>query len=214
MPFTQEKIHLKESEIHLLHYESFHSIDYLDQLTDDEKERYFTFKHEDRKQEFVATRVLRHRIFGFEHIHYNELGAPYIKDEGFISISHTKGTIGIAFCKNFQIGLDLEQISSKAVRIAPKFLNEKEKEWLDMYSDEMMTKAWSAKETLYKIAGRKKIDFKKELHLLPSQNNFCIGSIKNDGTTQSAEIHIFVQNNLVVSINKTPLKHEGRQEAF
>ena len=208
MPFTQEKIQIKECEIHLLHYESFQSTDYLDQLTDGEKEYYFTFQHEHRRQEFVATRVLRHRIFGFEHIHYNELGAPYIKGEGFISISHTKGTIGIGFCKNFQIGLDLERISSKAVRIAPKFLNEKEKYWLDIHSEEMMTKAWSAKETLYKIAGRKKIDFKKELHLLPSRKNFCIGSIIHDENIQSAEIHTFVQNNLVISINESPLTHE------
>jgi hypothetical protein len=76
MPFTQEKIQLKEIEIHLLHYESFHSIDYLDQLTEVEKERYFSFQHEHRKQEFVATRVLRHRVFGFEHIHYNILNIP------------------------------------------------------------------------------------------------------------------------------------------
>jgi phosphopantetheinyl transferase len=214
MPFTQEKIQLKEIEIHLLHYESFHSIDYLDQLTEVEKERYFSFQHEHRKQEFVATRVLRHRIFGFEHIHYNELGAPYIKGEGFISISHTKGTIGIAFCKKFQIGLDLEQISSKAVRIAPKFLNDKEKDWLDIHSEEISTKAWSAKETLYKIAGRKKIDFKKELHLLPSEKSFCIGSIVHNGIIQSAEIHTFVLNNLVISINESPLKHEGHPEAF
>ena len=53
-----------------------------------------------------------------------------------------------------------------------------------------------------------------QLHLLPSEKSFCIGSIVHNGIIQSAEIHTFVLNNLVISINESPLKHEGHPEAF
>lgn len=102
MPFKQE-IHTLDSVIlHLMHFDAFDPNDYLDHLTEQETERYFSFTHPKRRMEFVATRILRHRIFGFEHIHYTPLGAPYIQDEGFISISHAKGVVGIALSEAFR----------------------------------------------------------------------------------------------------------------
>ena len=110
MPFRQEIIQINCIFIHLLSFEEFDPITYLDQLTDQEKDRFFSFGHDKRRREFAATRILRHRVFGFKHIHYDQFGAPYIEDEGYISISHAHGIVGIALCKDFSIGLDLESI--------------------------------------------------------------------------------------------------------
>jgi len=56
--------------------ESFKAENYLYSLTDFELERYFTFKNEKRRNEFVATRLLKHDLFGFNQIRYRDHGAP------------------------------------------------------------------------------------------------------------------------------------------
>ena len=122
----REDFEFNDVKVYTMSYMDFNPLDYLDNLTELEKERFFTFKHIQRKREFVATRVLRHQVFGFEHIHYDEVGAPYINQEGYISISHTKNLVGFALCKKFKIGFDLEHIQNKITNIKHKFLSEKE----------------------------------------------------------------------------------------
>ncbi len=208
MHFKQETHHIGPVSIHLLFYDSFEPSDYLDHLTEQETERYFSFTHIKRKMEFVATRILRHRLFGFTHIHYNEVGAPYIEDEGFISISHAKGVVGIAFCKGFTIGLDLEKIDSRMVKLSPKFLSTLESETLDTTSPAEMTKVWSGKEALYKIAGRKGIIFSTELHLSPLSENLWSGRIYHGKIVVHTEISIFTIKDLVVSVNTKALRSQ------
>jgi 4'-phosphopantetheinyl transferase len=205
MPFKQDSKHLTHSSIHFIHYDDFDPTIYLELLTTDEQERFFSFSSEHRQKEFVATRFLRHQLFGFEHIHYDPQGAPYIKGEGFISISHTAGLVGIAFNKNFRIGLDIELRSDKAKRVYTKFLSEQEQSTFNVTNADEMTTAWSAKETLYKIAGRNKIDFKTDLHLQPLNEGVIRGTIQTEGILSSAEIHTFVEDSYIFTINESPL---------
>lgn len=205
MSFKGESIQLNHSAIHFIHYDEFDPYDYLKYLTSLEKERFFEFKHRHRKCEFVATRYLRHQLFGFEHIHYDIHGAPFIKGEGFISISHTPGTVGIAFNKDFQIGLDIEIRGYKAQRVHHKFLSEDETKLFNASDPDAMTLAWSAKESLYKIAGRKQIDFKNDLLLKPNGLNSILGQVKTREALSSAEIYTFVADRFVYTINESPL---------
>jgi 4'-phosphopantetheinyl transferase len=205
MPFTHESIQVAHSQIHFIHYSEFDPYSFIDYLTEEEKERFFTFSHLHRKREFVATRYLRHQLFGFEHIHYDVNGAPYIKGEGFISISHTPGAVGIAFNKYFQIGLDIETRNDRAQRVHRKFLSEEECLLMDTSDPDRMTLAWSAKECLYKIAGRKQIDFKSELLLTPNGPSSFKGGVKTQDLVSTAEIHTFVAERYVYSINESPL---------
>jgi 4'-phosphopantetheinyl transferase EntD len=190
MPFTHESIQVAHSQIHFIHYSEFDPYSFIDYLTEEEKERFFTFSHLHRKREFVATRYLRHQLFGFE---------------GFISISHTPGAVGIAFNKHFQIGLDIETRNDRAQRVHRKFLSEEECLLLDTSDPDRMTLAWSAKECLYKIAGRKQIDFKSELLLTPNGPSSFIGGVKTQDLVSTAEIHTFVTERYVYSINESPL---------
>ena len=208
MQFKQETLQIESVSIHLLYYYTFDPGNYLDHLTEQETERYFSFTHIKRKMEFVATRFLRHRLFGFTHIHYNEVGAPYIEDEGYISISHAKGVVGIAFSKEFTVGLDLEKIDTRMVKLSPKFLSKLESETLDTSSPVEMTKVWSGKEALYKIAGRKGIIFSTELHLSPLGENLWSGRIYHGKIAVHTEISIFTIEDLVVSVNTNALRSE------
>lgn len=201
MPFTQDFIQMDHVHIHLLKYVDFDPLLYLDQLTEDEKERFFGFIHENRRKEFAATRILRHRLFGFEHIHYDTHGAPYIEKEGFISISHAKDIVGIALCKKFKVGLDLETIRPKASLVAHKFLNDTEAMQYDQNDPVEMTKVWSAKEVLYKLAGRKGIHFKTELLLQKDQTNVWTGRIINPTEELTTSISILDHCNTIISVN-------------
>ena len=204
MKFKRENITINESVIYLMWFEDFETKLYLDQLTEIEKERYFEIKHENRKQEFVATRMLRHEIFGHQHIHYKDHGAPYIKNEGYISISHTKNCVGIALNRDYEIGLDLEYERKNINKIQHKFISQDELKKFNTDSSIEVTKIWSAKEALYKLAGRKEIDFKMQLQLLKKSENIWIGKIKNSDHYLTTELSIFEKDDLIISINSRP----------
>jgi 4'-phosphopantetheinyl transferase len=91
------------TKLYLASYESFDSAEGLEFLTVPEQERFFSFKHEKRRQEFVVTRYLRTQIFGKKHIQYSPVGAPFIENEGFISISHSIHCVGIILNPHFQV---------------------------------------------------------------------------------------------------------------
>ena len=208
MPFTQEIIQFKNIDLHLMHFNAFSPADYLEQLTEQEKERFFSFTNVNRQREFVATRILRHRLFGFQHIHYDEHGAPYIENEGYISISHAPGVVGIALCKEFKIGLDLEPKRNKAKKLFPKFLSKNEIAELNVESEDEMTTAWSLKEVLYKLAGRKQIIFKTDLLIEKVAANHWSGTIINPDKKIKVEITTFVRNDLIICVSSDSCKIE------
>jgi len=209
MPFNQESIRFKDVEVHLMYFKNFHPQDYLDQLTDGEKERFFSFKHINRQCEFVATRILRHQLLGFTHIHYDVHGAPYIEDEGYISISHAPGVVGIAISKHFKVGLDLEIIRDKAKVLSSRFISEIELKQFNNESSIEMTMLWSAKEVLYKLAGRKKIIFKKELLLQKINDSELHGTIINPDSIINVDLAIFVRKDLIISFNSNACRTEN-----
>ena len=192
-------------EVHLLYFENFITDEHYHNLMDEEFERLEKLKHPARKREFVATRVLRSMVFGNEHILYNEIGAPYIEEEGFISISHAPHVVGLAFCKRFPIGLDLEPIRQKAVVVKNKFLSPSEAQSLQLDNTLEMTKVWSGKEALYKLAGRKGIIFAENLHLDKRTEEEWEGRIKFPGITKFVPMHIVKVNDFVLSVNSNPV---------
>ena len=156
MYFSKKSINSHSSCIHLLSYKEFDPLEFTSKLTEIETERLLSFKNTNRRREFVATRILRHQLFGYQHIHYDDHGAPFIPNEGFISVSHSKNLIGIAVNENYKVGLDLEAHRKNILDLKSKFLSNNE--LLQFNCDDFIevTKIWSAKEALYKLAGRKK----------------------------------------------------------
>lgn len=192
-----------ETSIYLLPFSDFDPNLHLDHLSAVEVERFIQFKHLKRKQEFVATRLLKHALFGFSHIHYNSVGAPFIESAGFISISHGSNLVGISVNQSHVTGFDLEPIRDKAQRIHEKFLNDSEKMQFDVASNWEMTACWSAKEVLYKLAGRKEIDFKKELLLSKNDSTKWNGEIVNPTERLSTDLIIFEKHKHIVTFNSS-----------
>lgn len=207
--FNIRTINVTTSTIYICTYADFKPEDYYSYLTSNEIERLSCFKHPKRRMEFTATRILRHTIFGYSHIHYDEHGAPYIEDEGYISISHSKNTVAIAINPEFKIGLDLEEPREMIHSLKHKFLNNNEIETWDCSDYVNVTKIWSAKEALYKLAGRKQIIFKDEL-LLRLEKSHWHGTIINPDHILEVKLNIFGDENLIISINTQAVEEHPR----
>ncbi|WP_165779195.1 4'-phosphopantetheinyl transferase family protein [Brumimicrobium salinarum] len=203
--FHTENIKYGPVSVFLLYYDDFVTEQHLHNLLPKEQLRLEQFSHPSRKREYVATRVLRTMHFGNEPILYSDIGAPYVKGEGFISISHANHVVGMAYCKDFQVGLDLEPIHEKVMRVKHKFLSAEETRLTNTQSVEEMIKVWSGKEALYKLAGRKKIIFAENLLLSPIDKLRWKGRICFPNTTKEVEMTIDTKDNFVISINASPV---------
>jgi len=130
------------------------------------------FGSEKRKLEFLATRVLLNVVLDDEKkIAYFPSGAPYLTDKSFnISIAHTGIYVTIILHPTKKVGIDIEKISDKAVRVKHKFLSEDEINFVENSSEKThLTLLWCAKEALYKIIDNEIIDFVADLRVVPFQ---------------------------------------------
>ncbi|RZS97072.1 4'-phosphopantetheinyl transferase family protein [Cecembia calidifontis] len=85
---------------------------------------------------------------------------------GYVSLTHTKGIAAAIFHKDMPVGIDLDYVREKVVRLGPKFLDPKEIAFLN--NDALLyTIAWSAKESIFKCQGRKGISLKSNILLEP-----------------------------------------------
>ena len=207
--FEHSTIKLGSTTIYIVRYSEFDPNDYLQFLSETEQERLASFNHIKRKREYCATRILKHELFGYLPIEYNTHGAPYIKGQGFISISHSNHHIAIAVNEAYQIGLDLEPISPKAMRLASKFISEEEHSFLDSMLPIEMTAAWSCKETMYKLAGRKKIIFKTQLKLIEKSEDTWKGEIHNPNEIRKVSLKVIKLDELIITLNNEPITYEA-----
>ena len=130
------------------------------------------FGSEKRKLEFLATRVLLNAVLNDEKkIAYFPSGMPYLTDKSFnISISHTGTYVTIILHPTKKVGIDIEKISDKAVRVKHKFLSESELDFVENSLEKThLTLLWCAKEALYKIIDSEIVDFVTDLQIMPFQ---------------------------------------------
>ena len=71
----------------------------------------------------------------------------------------------------------------------------------DCTNPDVVTKLWSAKEALYKLAGRKEILFIEELLLSKTEDGLLSGSIINPDHELYVKLDIFERNGMFITIN-------------
>jgi len=127
-----------------------------------------------RQLEFLSVRVALNQLVGREvTVIYDINGKPFLKDKSFyISISHTKNLVAVMVHPSKRVGIDIETVSDRVLKVRNKFLSADELNHL--YSDDENTKklqiGWSAKEAVYKIIGPEAVDFKNQLRILPFES--------------------------------------------
>jgi phosphopantetheinyl transferase len=207
--FKRGEISLNDTSIHTISYQEFNPTEFLYVLTPDELDRFRSFQHIKRQREFIATRALRHELYGNEHIHYTPEGAPFIDKDTYISISHSKNLVAIAENKEHPIGLDLEAIRVDLQRVMHKFLSQRELDSFDCNDSVLVTSIWSAKETLYKLAGRKQILFSDHLHISKEGGQWK-GRINNPDHDLLVNLDIFERNGIIFTLNSSQVEYVKR----
>lgn len=135
-------------------------------LKDSSLSRLETMKSESHQKGFLAVRMLlQHIDYSDFDLFYDEFGKPHLKPQGCsikdveISISHSNDFSAIAISDS-KVGLDLEQLKEKTLRIASRFMDVSH---LDNLSEEEKIKkatvVWGIKESIFKIKNEKGISF-------------------------------------------------------
>lgn len=121
------------------------------------------FKTEKRKKDFLVSRLLLNELEPNQQISYNSNGAPEISNGKHISISHSKNLVAIIISDK-KVGLDIEHISEKPLRLSPKFITDNSHQDL---TKEKATLIWCCKEAVFKWHQKGSIDFKKDILISP-----------------------------------------------
>lgn len=150
-------------------------------------------KSELHRKGFLSIRQLL-KIAGYEDtdVIYDEFGKPHLKNGKFISITHSFHFCGIIISEEKPVGIDIEKQRDKIVKIAHKFTQIEEYRTLANHDALIgkLTIVWGAKESLYKIYGKKKLLFREHIYI----NDFSffegktLGEIRYENTTSSYTI--------------------------
>lgn len=121
-------------------------------------------KSEGHQKGFLAVRMLfQYNGYDDFDLYYDEFGKPHLKDGTHISISHSFDFAAIVLSE-CNIGIDLEQIKEKIVRLAPRFMDVSHLE--NLSETDTMKKAtvvWGVKEAIYKLKNEAGISFQDHI---------------------------------------------------
>ena len=137
-------------------------------LIPEDLEVFQKIKIEERKKQWLAVRVMLNRLMQAPKaaaIIYDDYKKPLVKDSDYkISISHSHDYAALIIDRYSETGIDIELIKPTVQKIAHKFLSDSEMKNINTTNAiDQMYVYWCAKEALYKLYGKKELDFKKNL---------------------------------------------------
>ena len=174
--------------------ESFEELSFGIDLTKSNQNRVDCMKSELHQRGFLSIRHLLREIgltdFDLE---YDEFGKPHLKNGKYISITHSFTFSGIIISENIPVGIDIEMQRDKILKIAHKFTPFQEYKTIANH-DALVSKltiVWGAKESLYKIYGKKKLRFLENIYIddFRFTDEKTIGSINYDNQQSSYQVH-------------------------
>jgi len=142
------------------------------------------FTSASRQQQWLAARVLVYTLLQKITpepflLCTDSLGKPFLENSHFyLSISHTRTHVAVILSDRFEVGIDIETINPKVLRVKEKFMSTSE---LTAAGDSLLKILiyWCTKETLYKLYGRKKLLFQGQLGVKPF-------NLKDNGTLDAS----------------------------
>ena len=103
-------------------------------------------------------------------LHYDDSGKPHLIDEKHVSISHSH-EFSTLIISDQKAGIDIEMQRDKIIRIADKFVNNKDSHRLEDTNTQdyikKLTIKWGAKEAIFKIRNEAGISFKDHIQVNP-----------------------------------------------
>jgi phosphopantetheinyl transferase len=177
--------------------------------------RYENMKSESHQKGFLAVRMLLQYLgYNDYNLVYDETGKPHLMLEAnpspitnnpspnthhpspnqkHISISHSHEFSCICI-SNELIGIDLEKLKEKTLKIAPRFMNVKHLENLSVTEQiEKATVIWGVKESIFKIKNEKGISFPK--HIFENEfklsNGTCSAELQFNNSLEMFKIQYY-----------------------
>jgi phosphopantetheinyl transferase len=163
-------------------------------LTHKNQTRLDSMKSEIHQKGFLSVRhLLKKAGYVDANLIYNEYGKPHLKDGKHISITHSFVFSGIIISDDIPVGIDIEKQREKILKIAHKFTPFEEYKTIANV-DALISKltiVWGAKESLYKIYGKKKLLFLHHIYIddFKFENEKTTGEIRYEGKNVRYEIH-------------------------
>jgi len=129
--------------------------------------------HPHKRLQHLAGRYLLPELFEdfpLDLVKIADTRKPFLANEAFhFSISHCGDYAAAIVSKTNRVGVDIEIVSTKPQNIRDKFLSAEEQEMIQaqypMINAQLLTLAWSIKETMFKWYGTGGIDFKQHLQI-------------------------------------------------
>ena len=127
-----------------------------------EAEKYASVIHQ---KQFLAKQILLHQNVLDKQIRYLSSGKPVLNDGQYISISHSNNYVVVAVSSQ-PVGIDIEKPNPKLIKISSRFKHPDDK--LPALTGEpvQLQYLWTAKESIYKLAGISGLSFKNDIRLL------------------------------------------------
>lgn len=179
-------------------------------LSDWEKNYLDNISHPKRKLTWLASRYLLKYLMAtneFVELLFDIHGKPFISNfEVYVSLSHTNNHSAAIISKKYEVGIDIEEQDGKIESIKNKFLSSIE--ITNIGDDDHLKKLliyWSAKEVMYKIYGKRKLEFKEDMYVKPfmlEERGDIDGVLMKGGMIADYHMHYLIEENftLVVGI--------------
>lgn len=163
--------------------------------------------HPHKRLQHLAGRYLLKELFPefpYELIRIADTRKPFLENEAFhFSISHCGDYAAVMVSTENRVGVDVEMLTTKVEKVKHKFLSEKELQMIEtiagVSSVQLLTTAWSIKESLYKWYGSGEIDFRDHLqiesiHVHENNGVAMCHVLKGDGIALPVHFLIFNHN--------------------
>ncbi|WBX73443.1 4'-phosphopantetheinyl transferase superfamily protein [Tenacibaculum pacificus] len=157
-------------------------------------DRLGSMKSDLHRKGFLSVRQLLKEVnYTDDDLIYDEFGKPHLKDGKFISITHSFTFSAIIISDDKPVGIDIEKQRDKILKIAHKFTPIEQYKSIANH-DALISKltiVWGAKESLYKIYGKKKLLFLNNIYIddFSFETNKTLGKILYEGVTDEYKIH-------------------------
>lgn len=181
-------------------------------LSDWETNYLAAISHPKRQLTWLASRYLLKYLMNtedFVELLFDEHGKPFVSNfDLHVSLSHSFTYAAAIISKDYRVGIDIEEPNRKIDIIKHKFLSPVELNHIG--NQEEMKKLliyWSSKEVMYKIYGKRKLEFKDDMYVKPfllKERGDIDGILMKGGTVAEYHMHYSLKQDftLVVGVEK------------
>lgn len=163
-------------------------------------------KNENKRKENITGWVLikllaEHFDINYQGIWKDDHNKPHlIGGKEHISITHSYPYVAAQLHLEKPVGIDLENVTDKILKLEHKFLNEQET-FDARHNVVKLMVYWSAKEALYKIHGRRSLIFKEQLEIAPFEletSGVLYGSIYENRMIEKVELYYKIDDRFLM----------------